>query len=49
MAGAGKNVDGALEEKEIGSLVGSYVWKLKVLEFRKDKGRYPVYLGMMML
>jgi hypothetical protein len=27
MYGAEKNVDGALEEKEMGSLVENYVWK----------------------
>jgi hypothetical protein len=34
MYGAEKNVDGALGEKEMGSLVENYVWKIKVVELR---------------
>jgi len=42
-------VDGALEKKEVGSLVENYVWKIKVVELRKDKAGFPLYLGMTML
>jgi hypothetical protein len=35
MDGAEKNVDGALEEKAMGSLVESFVWKLKVIKVSK--------------
>jgi hypothetical protein len=47
--GAEKNVDGVLEEKEMGSLVENYVWEIKVLELRTYKGGHPLYLGMTML
>jgi hypothetical protein len=30
-------------------LVENYVWKRKGADFRKDKGGYPLYSGMMML
>lgn len=46
---AENNVDGALEKKEVGSLVENYVWKIKVVELRKDKAGFPLYLGMTML
>jgi hypothetical protein len=49
MDGAQKKVDGALDEKGMGNLVESYVWKLKVTEFRKDKGRYLLYLCTMIV
>jgi hypothetical protein len=42
-------MDGALEEKGMGNLVESYVWKLRVTEFRKDKERYLLYLGVMIV
>jgi hypothetical protein len=47
--GAEKNVDGALEEKEMSSLVENYICKIKVVEFRIEKRGYPLYLVMMML
>jgi hypothetical protein len=49
MYGAEKNVDGALEEKEVGSLDENYVWKIKVVQIRRDKGGCPLHLAMMML
>lgn len=49
MYGAEKNVDGALEEQEMGSLVENYVWKIKVVQIRRDKGNCLPYLGKMML
>lgn len=49
MCGTAKNVDGALEEKEMDKLVENYVFKIKVVEFRTDKGGYPLYFVTMML
>jgi len=49
MHGAEKNVDGALEKKEMGSLDENYVWKIEVVQIRRDKGGCPLHLGMMML
>jgi hypothetical protein len=49
MYGAEKNVDGALEEKEMGILVENYVWKIRIIQIRRDKRGCPLYLGMMML
>lgn len=49
MYGAEKKVDGALEEKEMVSLFENHVCKIKVIEFRTDKGGYPLYLSTMML
>jgi len=49
MYGAEKNEVGALEEREVGSLVENYVWKITVVELRKYKAGFPLYLGTMML
>ena len=43
MHGAEKNVDGALEKKEMGSLDENYVWKIEVVQIRRDKGGCPLH------